>query len=289
MHRKLYRLAKESGMILYEAVLRFMSIDGTMWAGAFTYSAFFSMFPAIVLMVAIASAFFDRQRATKELIDYVESYIPLTQEMQSYIFDTLEGIVSSRGQAGVVAFAFLLWGSIQCFIILVTAVNRARDGSDYSWWRLPLKSLSLFFVVVTGILIGIGIPLMANLLGQWVPLLARFQGSINTASGFIFSPTIVFLCLMLLYRFAPRRLTGFRDVWIGALLATVLLRLAERAFGFYVNHFASFNAIYGAFGGIMALLLWIYFSGCIFIFGACVCVAQTEHPIAPRPPANDQA
>jgi uncharacterized BrkB/YihY/UPF0761 family membrane protein len=36
------------------------------------------------------------------------------------------------------------------------------------------------------------------------------------------------------------------------------------------------NAIYGAFGGIMALLLWIYLSGCIFIFGACLCAAQAE-------------
>jgi Ca2+-transporting ATPase len=36
------------------------------------------------------------------------------------------------------------------------------------------------------------------------------------------------------------------------------------------------NAVYGAFGSIMALLLWIYLSGCIFIFGACLCAAQSQ-------------
>jgi uncharacterized BrkB/YihY/UPF0761 family membrane protein len=43
-----------------------------------------------------------------------------------------------------------------------------------------------------------------------------------------------------------------------------------------MNHFATLNAVYGAFGGIMALLLWIYVSGCIFIFGACLCAGQAE-------------
>jgi Ca2+-transporting ATPase len=283
MLTKLHRLAHESAMILYEAWTRFNLIDGTTWAGAFTFNAFFSMFPAIVLMVTLASSFVDRQRATTELIEYVEGYIPITADMQNYIFDTVGGVVNARSQASLVAFVLLFWGSIQCFITLVTAINRARDGTDYSWWRLPIKSFTLFLVVVVGILMGIGIPLVVNLVGQWVPLLARFQASIDKASGFVFSPAIVFFCLILLYRFAPRRATSFRDVWIGALLATVLLRLAERGFGIYINNFASFNAIYGTFGGIMALLLWIYFSGCIFIFGACVSVAQAEHPIDLEP------
>jgi Ca2+-transporting ATPase len=44
----------------------------------------------------------------------------------------------------------------------------------------------------------------------------------------------------------------------------------------YLKNFATLNAVYGAFGGTMALLLWIYLSGCIIIFGACLCAARTE-------------
>jgi Ca2+-transporting ATPase len=43
-----------------------------------------------------------------------------------------------------------------------------------------------------------------------------------------------------------------------------------------LEDFARLNAAYGAFGGIMALLLWIYLSGCVFIFGACLCAGQAE-------------
>jgi len=52
--------------------------------------------------------------------------------------------------------------------------------------------------------------------------------------------------------------------------------MAENLFVIYLKDYATLNAVYGVFGGIMALLLWIYFSGCIFIFGACLCAAQAE-------------
>jgi Ca2+-transporting ATPase len=68
----------------------------------------------------------------------------------------------------------------------------------------------------------------------------------------------------------------FAQVWAAALLATVLLQAADSLFVIYLKNFATLNAVYGAFGGIMALLLWIYLSGCIFIFGACLCAAQAE-------------
>ena len=52
--------------------------------------------------------------------------------------------------------------------------------------------------------------------------------------------------------------------------------MAESLFLIYLKDLATLNAVYGAFGGIMALLLWIYQSGCIFIFGACLCAALAE-------------
>ena len=63
---------------------------------------------------------------------------------------------------------------------------------------------------------------------------------------------------------------------MAALCATVLLRSGETLFVIYLQHFARLNAVYGAFGGMMALLLWIYLSGCVFIFGACLCAGHAE-------------
>jgi hypothetical protein len=77
-------------------------------------------------------------------------------------------------------------------------------------------------------------------------------------------------------RVAPRRPTRFSEVWAAALSTTALLLVAEGLFVIYLKHFATLNAVYGALGGIMALLLWIYLSGGILIFGACLSAAQKE-------------
>jgi len=54
------------------------------------------------------------------------------------------------------------------------------------------------------------------------------------------------------------------------------LRAGESLFVIYLEDFATLNAVYGAFGGCWRLLLWIYLSGCVFIFGACLCAGQAE-------------
>lgn len=95
--------------ILCLAVKKFLQIDGGQWAGAFAFNAFFSLFPLIVLFVTITSAFIDLDRAGKEIIAYMERYVPIRGEMQSYIFDTIAGVVKARGQVGAVAFLILVW------------------------------------------------------------------------------------------------------------------------------------------------------------------------------------
>ena len=85
---------------------------------------------------------------------------------------------------------------------------------------------------------------------------------------------IVFLSLAFFYKLAPHRRTRYSEVWLAALCATLLLHAAQSLFVLYLKHIASLSALYGAFGGIMALLMWIYLSGVIFIFCACLCAAQ---------------
>ena len=87
---------------------------------------------------------------------------------------------------------------------------------------------------------------------------------------------VFFYGLIMIYRLAPSRATRFSEVWLGALAATVLIWIGEQLFLLYGVHFARFNALYGTLGGILAFLLWIYFSSCVCVFGVCFCAAQAE-------------
>jgi YihY family inner membrane protein len=262
--------------ILCLAVKKFFRIDGAHWAGAFAFNAFFSLFPLMVLLVTIASCFVDRDRAGKEVIAYMESYVPISGEMQRHIFDTIAGVIKAREQAGALAFLILVWAALQCFTTLICATNRAWGTAVYNWWRLPLKSLVLLGTTAGAVLLGMAVPVLMRMAQGWLFPVLDFRSWVYALGGFVIPLLVVFIGLSLFYRLAPRRPTRFAEVWAAALCTTVLLRACESLFVIYLKDFARLNAVYGAFGGIMALLLWIYLSGCVFIFGACLCAGQAE-------------
>jgi YihY family inner membrane protein len=273
--------------ILCLAVKKFLRIDGAHWAGAFAFNAFFSLFPLMILIVTIASSFIDRDRAGKELIASMEIYVPISDKMLQYIFNTIAGVIKAREQVGAVAFLLLVWVALQCFTTLICATNRAWGNAVYSWWRLPLKSLVLLGITAGAVLLGMAVPLLMRIEKGWLFTVHDLSFWVYDVGSFFIPLLVVFFGLSLFYKLAPRRPTRFAEVWAAALCATALLRVGESLFVIYLKDFATLNAVYGVFGGIMALLLWIYISGCVLIFGACLCAAQAERRSAPAENYND--
>ena len=262
--------------ILYLAVKKFLRIDGAQWAGAFAFNAFFSLFPLMVLLVTIASYFVDQDRAGKEVVAYIERYVPISGEMQHHIFNAIAGVVKARKHVGAIAFLILVWVALKCFTTLICATNRAWGISDYNWWRLPLKSLVLLGITVGAVLLGMAGPTLVRMSKIWLFTESNFHSWVYDLGSFFIPLLLVFFGLSLFYRLAPRRPTRFNEVWIAALCATALLQAVESPFIIYLKDFTTLNVVFGVIGGIMALLLWIYVSGYIFIFGACLCAAQAE-------------
>jgi Ca2+-transporting ATPase len=276
---RLSRLGQEARQIweiLCLGFKNFFRIDGTHWAGSFAFNAFFSLFPLILLLVSIASFFIDRDRAGKAVIAHVESYLPMSGELQRQIFGAAAGVIKARRQASVVAILILIWPALQCVTTLVCATNRAWGTAAYNWWRLPLKSLLMLGVMAGAALVGLAVPVLMRMAKGWLLQGHDFHFWMYGLETFIIPVVVLFFSLSLFYRLAPCRPTRFAEVWVAALSATILLRGGENLFVMYLQHFSKLNAVYGAFGGIMAVMLWIYLSGCIFIFGACLCAAQVD-------------
>jgi Ca2+-transporting ATPase len=229
-----------------------------------------------VLLVTVASSFVDRDRAGKEVIAYLESYVPISGEMQRQIFDTIAGVIKTRQQASAVALIILVWIALQCFTTLICATNRAWGAAVLNWWRLPMKSLVLLGITAGAVLLGMAVPVLMRMTEGWLFPVDDFHFWVYGLGSFFIPLLVVFFSLSLFYRLAPHRPTRFAEVWAPALCVTVLLRAGESLFVIYLENFATLNAVYGAFGGMMASLLWIYLSGCVFILGACLCAGQAQ-------------
>jgi len=133
--------------------------------------------------------------------------------MQRYIFATIAGVIKARGQAGAVAFLILIWAAIQCFTTLIYATNRAWDTEGYNWWRLPLKSLALLGITEGAVLLGMGVPVLANMVKSWLFAASDLHSWVYALGSFVMPLFVVFLGLSLFYRLAPRRPTRFAQVW----------------------------------------------------------------------------
>ena len=260
------------------AFSNFVRIRGTQQAAAFAHYALFSFFPLLILLVAIASVFVDRERAEAEIVAYVQTHIPIDQESHRFVTETINGVIATRGKAGGIAVLMLGWAASLFLTTLIRATNLAWGDEVSPWWRLRLKSMGGLPIIVLAALLGIAAPVLATMAKSWVLSTIHVTHGIETwarAAASVGVPFgVMFFSLSLFYRLAPRRQTRFGEIWFPALCATALLLATGTLFSIYFSKVARLNAVYGTFGVIMAVLLWIYISGCIFIFGACLCAAQ---------------
>jgi YihY family inner membrane protein len=254
--------------LLVQTFSRYGAVNGEQCAASFAYYAFFSLFPLILLAVA-ASTFFvtDRSQATERVLALIESYTPLLAKDRQALAAIVAHVIRHGAGASVFGLLALVWSSLRFFQALVIGVNRAWGLPDHNWWKLPLKNLLMIGLLVGALGVGVVAPLLTN------QTLAVTRLNIPWFSGILTDvlPAIFMFCgLALFYKFAPRRALPFQAIWPAALIATILLKAGQWLFGLYLSTgFGNFNAIYGTFGTIMALMLWIYFSGVMIILSCC--------------------
>jgi YihY family inner membrane protein len=260
---------------LGRAIKRYGLIDGEQCAASFAYYAFFSLFPLILLCVAMATLFVqDRELTAAQILVQVDQYLPLQESDRVLILHTVQGVLEHGLGASVLGFLVLTWSSLRFCQALVIGVNRAWELKDYNWWKLPLKNLLMIGIVISAIALGLVTPFafdrLAELFGWGDVVSHLFAGILPTL--------VLFYSMLLFYILAPRRNVRFAAAWPAALLGTIALELAQYLFGIYLTRIANFNAVYGTFGSIMALLFWIYTSGVIVIFCGCFAATSRSEP-----------
>lgn len=280
----LHRLTQRGGSIIWRALVKYDETDGEQRAASFAYYAFFSLFPLILLLIAAGTTFLGSQeRAAREIIGYVGNFIPIQATEANVVIDTINGVVRSRRNAGLISLGALAWSALRFFQALVRGVNKAWGTKEYSWWRLPIQNLLMAAILASALFLGIFAPAVVDQMERYYWLHSRSVGLEFSWVNYVFQtcrflvpPLVLFYGFSMFYKFAPRRRTKFREVWIAALVVTLLLTVLKQLFLLYTSSIGDFNRLYGAFGSVVALLMWIYLSGSVIILGGCLSAAQYE-------------
>jgi membrane protein len=254
----------------------------TMVAAGLAYYAMLAIFPALIAAISIYALVLDPATLTDDLASVAEI---LPESTYTIIEDQMRQIASSSpsGLGFGVALSILatLWTASGGTKALMKGLNIVYDVDEdrpFLHQRAIAYAMTLGLIVfvvtaaslvtfVPGWLAELGLERETRTLIEWT----RWPG--------IF--LVVVLGLGLLYKIAPNR-PASRSKWLnpGALVAAVLWVVATLGFSFYTSNLGSFNATYGALGGVVVLLFWFFISGFVILLGAEV-NAQLERGLRP--------
>jgi membrane protein len=260
------------GRVLVRTAKEFQGDKLQIWAAALTYYGVLSLFPGILVLTALVGLVNDRV-----IDDVLEDVTPIMPSAVRDILTTaLHDVQDNPRKAGVAAVIGLvvaMWsasGYVNAFMQASNAIYDVPEGRPI-WKRLPIR---LAVTLATGVLLVLSI-LIVILSGRLADALGRAFGVSSAAVAawqILKWPVLVVLIGVmfgLLYWASPNaRQGGFRWITPGGLVAVLLWIVVSVGFGFYAANFASYAATYGALGGVVVFLIWLWLSNLAILFGA---------------------
>jgi membrane protein len=243
-------------------------------AAALAYYSFFSLFPLLVVAITAAALVLGiRTEAAELILGNLAQLLPGSRDL---LAEAISVALRSRETAGWIAaisLALLFFSASNAFIALDKAVNRAWDTEKVpSFLTSRLIGFAMMVVGAAIMLLSFGTTLLlatsrtiaATLFGE-VPGSDVFWQVLNLAA----SVGVIFLILLTIYRWLPRSYVRMADVWLAALLGSLVWTAVKEGFAYFLgSSFANFDAVYGTLSAVVVLLTWIYISSIIILAGA---------------------
>lgn len=249
--------------LLVRTVQELGADDASHMAAGVAYYAVLSLFPLLLGLIAIFGLFLPSETVQEELFDFFERNMPGAIDV---LEQNIEDVIQLRGAIGAVSIVLLLWSASAMFGALGRAINRVWDvHKDRSFLIRKLRDLTMALGTGVLFLLSLGATAAFTILrGMDVAVLGIAADTSARVLGFVFSLAI----FLVLYKFIPNTKTYWRYIWPGALLSAILFEIAKSLFIFYLDHFASYESVYGSVASVIILLFWIYISAFIIILGA---------------------
>ncbi len=244
---------------------------------ALAYYTLFSLAPLLLIVVALAGLVFGDAAVRGELFESLAGLVGAQGAR------AIEALLASAARPGTSVFALLV-GAATLFFGASTVFGELQNSLDRIW-RAPganegLKGILRKRMAAFGMILGIAFLLIVSLaLSALIAALGAFWGAhfLDLVLSFALS-TLLFA---LIYKLIPRVRLRWRDMWAGAAVTAALFALGKVLIGFYLGR-ASVASVFGAAGSLVAVMVWVYYSAQVFLFGAEITKVYTQ--AAPQPP-----
>jgi membrane protein len=251
-------------------------------AAALAYYAMFSLAPLLLIAIGIAGIVFGHEQAQTQILAQATS---LVGEKGAQAIEMMMGARSQGQQTGVISTVVgavaLLFGAAGVLAQLKDTLNTVWDvkAPKNGGWLLFLRTYLMNFALVfaTGFLLLVSLVAAAAVgaateaAHNWLAGPDALWFGVDAAFGFVMT-TLLFA---LIFKYVPDADVRWRDVWLGAMVTSVLFTAGRIALGAYLGREGADSA-YGAAGSILALLAWVYYAAQLVLFGAEFTHADAE-------------
>ena len=283
--RKSKIINSKSVQLIIQTLRKWQQDECLEMGAALAYYGIFSLFPLLFVILSIFGFLLGADtNVYNQLLSLVRSSLP--PAAYNILISTLLHLNKSSIGAGLVGFFLLLFTASNIFTALKRFVNKIwqvqrLQNIDNDWIASSLNFLKSRILAFLLVLITATLPPLSMLSGIVIDIILEildnfdqsiFLGELDTLfviQGLQKSVTfvIVSLAFVVLFKILPSTKVAWGDVWLGALITTVLFKFFRLLVSSSIIQIGSQFLSYGVVGSIMILLLWIYVNFQLFLFG----------------------
>ena len=261
--------------LIFEALLTWHRDKVSRLAAALAFYALFSMAPALLMIVAVASAMIGESAARQETLAFLESR--LGPGRAAFVLSVgeranreLSGTLGTLIGAGV-----MLFGATVLFAELRSALNDIWNVTHLPGKRKAVKRyltsrlLAFLMVLSLGGLLSVAVSANTalNAAGEVLGRFFEVPGFLLQLGAVLIAFTLMTLLFAAIFKILPETEIRWGDVWLGAFVTALLLSFGNYLIGLYLGR-SSLASVYGAAGSLVLVLVWIYYSLRVFLLGA---------------------
>jgi membrane protein len=278
--------------VVKDAATEWLADKAPRLGAALAYYTIFSIAPLLVIAIAVAGLVFGAEAAQGQVSRQIEHLVGKEGGQ------AVEAMVQAANKPGTGTLASVL-GVVMLLVGATGLFGQLQDALNTVWEVQPKPGrgvwgfvrdrflsrtmvLGVAFLLLVSLVISAVLAAIGGLFGDWQ------TGLVGQVVTTLVDLTVVTLLFALIFKYLPDAVIGWRDVWFGAAVTAVLFTVGKVLIGVYLGR-AGVASAYGAAGSLAVLLIWLYYTSQIFLFGAELTKAyanQMGSRIKPKPHAE---
>lgn len=267
---------KDSFKFIRKLYSNFIENDMPALSSQLAYSLLFSFFPFIIFVVRLIS--YTRIYSLDILQNY--SYL-LPNIVYDILLEIISNTAASQSQTAL-SFSLILtlWAASGGVLATMRGMNKAYKCSEQRSF-IKVRALSLLFTIALALLMIILLItlVLGEVIGNYIfNNIFEYLGLLNRSNNIalkniwdtfrhILPVFFAFMIFVIIYKYMPSCKISLKTALPGALFSTIGWYILSLGFSYYVNNYAAFSVFYGSIGGVIALLIWLYWSSIIVLLG----------------------